>query len=95
MNAAPHSEGIGRPAKVSKENIAGLITALELFTDTDHEAVQATWRKKCRYIVDALQGIDHVRAEMSDAMLAMVSTPSVVLMLTTGRICRQPTSTWP
>lgn len=67
MNAAPHSEGIGRPAKVSKENIAGLITALELFTDTDHEAVQATWRRKCRYIVDALQGIDHVRAEMSEA----------------------------
>ena len=27
MNAAPNSQGIGRPAKVSKENIAGLVTA--------------------------------------------------------------------
>ena len=41
MNAAPHSQGIGRPAKVSKENIAGLVTALELFVDTDHHAVEA------------------------------------------------------
>ena len=67
LNAAPNSQGIGRPAKVSKENIAGLITALELFVDTDHEAVQLEWHRKSQYIVDALQGIDDVRVEMSEA----------------------------
>ena len=67
MNAAPNSQGIGRPAKVSKENIAGLITALELFVDTDHEAVAASWRVKCEHIVDALQGIDGARVELSEA----------------------------
>ena len=67
MNAAPNSQGIGRPAKVSKENIAGLITALELFVDTDYSAVQAGWRQMCVYVVDKLQGIDHVRAELSEA----------------------------
>ncbi len=68
MNAAPNSQGIGRPAKVSKENIAGLIAALELFVDTDHEAVAASWRSKCEYIVEALRGIESVRAELAEAM---------------------------
>ncbi len=67
MNAAPNSQGIGRPAKVSKENIAGLVTALELFVDTDHEAVEASWRGKCEHIVDSLQGIDGVRAVLAEA----------------------------
>ncbi len=67
MNAAPNSQGIGRPAKVSKENIAGLVTALELFVDTDHQAVEAAWRSKCEYIVDALQGIDGVTAQLVEA----------------------------
>ena len=67
LNAAPNSQGIGRPAKVSKENIAGLITALEIFVDTDHQAVQSAWRKRCQHIVEDLQAIDHVRVEMSEA----------------------------
>ena len=67
MNASPNSQGIGRPAKVSKENIAGLITALELFVDTDHQAVEAAWRSKCAYVVDELQGIDGVRVELVEA----------------------------
>ena len=67
MNAAPNSQGIGRPAKVSKENIAGLVTALELFVDTDHHAVEAAWRGKCEYIADVLQGIDGVTAQLAEA----------------------------
>ena len=38
MNSAPNSEGVGRPAKVTKEEIAGIITALEIFVDTDQDA---------------------------------------------------------
>ena len=40
-NSAPNSESIGRAAKVCKEEIAGLVTALEIFVDTDFDAVQA------------------------------------------------------
>ena len=66
MNSAPHSEGIGRPAKVCKEEIAGLVTALELFVDTDHQAVRASWRAKCETVVSALQGIPGLRVEMAE-----------------------------
>ena len=64
MNAAPNSEGIGRAAKVCKEEIAGLITALEIFVDTDFTAVQAAWHAKCDHVVSELQGIPGVRAEI-------------------------------
>ena len=89
MNAAPHSQGIGRPAKVSKENIAGLVTALELFVDTDHHAVEAAWRSRCEYIVDALQGIDGVRAVLAEARPELEDSRSgharVEISLETGR----------
>ena len=67
MNAAPNSEGIGRSAKVCKEEIAGLITALELFVDTDHQAVAADWTAKCEQVVSALQDIPGIRAELGEA----------------------------
>ncbi len=67
LNSAPNSTSVGRAAKVCKEEIAGLITALELFVDTDHEAVAAGWRVKCRHIVSELQDIPGVRAELREA----------------------------
>ena len=41
LNGQPNSQGVGRAAKVCKEEIAGLVTALELFVDTDHQALAA------------------------------------------------------
>ena len=67
MNGAPNSEGIGRAAKVCKEEIAGLITALELFVDTDQQAVAAGWRAKSQHVVSALQDVPGLRVELAEA----------------------------
>ena len=67
LNAAPNSQGIGRPAKVSKENIAGLITALQLFVDRDYVSVLDDWRNKCDYIVNQLKTIASIRVSLSEA----------------------------
>ena len=67
LNGAPNSTSIGRAAKVCKEEIAGLITALELFVDTDHQAVMEAWYAKCRHVVSAISDIPGVRAELVDA----------------------------
>lgn len=58
--------GIGRPSKVSKESLAGMVTALELFLESDHEAIWAGWRQQAQHVVDRLQGIPGLRVVVED-----------------------------
>jgi len=58
--------GIGRPSKVSKESLAGMVTALELFLESDHEATWASWRQQAQHVVDRLQGIPGLRVVVED-----------------------------
>jgi len=62
---SPHAN-IGRPMKVCKEEIIGLITALELFEWTDHAAQWKTWCEQSKVIVDALQGIPGLKVCLED-----------------------------
>jgi selenocysteine lyase/cysteine desulfurase len=57
MQAFPHIWGIGRPFKVSKENIVGLVKALELFVSWDEDQVYASQMAKAEYIKDQLASI--------------------------------------
>jgi D-glucosaminate-6-phosphate ammonia-lyase len=52
LRGLPH-HGIGRSCKVGKEEIAGLLVALQRFTATDPVARQARWRGILQAIVDA------------------------------------------
>ena len=65
LNNAPN-HGIGRPAKVCKEEIAGLIAALNLFVKTDHEAEWATWRAKSAVIASAVSDIPGLEVKIED-----------------------------
>jgi L-seryl-tRNA(Ser) seleniumtransferase len=58
--------GIARPAKVSKETIIGLVTAIELFLDSDQESIWAGWRQKCDHVVDRLRGIPGLRVVIEE-----------------------------
>ncbi len=49
LNDAPHSDSIGRGCKVGKEEIAGLLTAVELYVKRDHDADRRRWES----IIDA------------------------------------------
>ena len=66
-NSAPNSSGVARAAKVCKEEIAGLITALKLFVETDHKLVADVWRAKSSYIVDQLGFVEGLRIELIEA----------------------------
>ncbi len=61
LNASPN-QAIGRAAKTSKEEIVGLVTALELFLAEDEKAEMDRYRDVSQRIVDALDGIPGVRA---------------------------------
>lgn len=66
LNSDGTRAGVGRSAKASKEDIVGLVTALQMFTDTDHEAVWAGWRTRAEHIVERLQGIPGLRVILED-----------------------------
>jgi L-seryl-tRNA(Ser) seleniumtransferase len=58
--------GIGRPMKVCKEEIVGLVRALELFVDADHEAEWAGWRHKANTVIDALKDVPGVSTHLNE-----------------------------
>ncbi len=63
LNGSPHSDTIGRLAKVGKEEIVGLTRALELYLKRDHDADWKEWEERVAHIVSRVSGIDSVRAE--------------------------------
>ena len=78
-NAAPNAS-IGRPCKVSKEDIVGLITALELFLQTDHRAAWDRQLEDARRIVAALEGLPGVETELDDDE-SVWTAPTVLVRL--------------
>jgi L-seryl-tRNA(Ser) seleniumtransferase len=64
LNANPN-DNIGRGMKVGKEEVIGLIVALERFVKQDHGAEVARWDARARHIVGALQGIPGLTARFA------------------------------
>src|SRR5713226_8018685 len=63
-NGSPH-QALGRPMKVSKEDVIGVIAALEYwFEERDPAAEQRKWRDDCAMIAERLGHIDGVRGEV-------------------------------
>ncbi|MSQ35257.1 MAG: L-seryl-tRNA selenium transferase [Dehalococcoidia bacterium] len=60
-NNSPHS-AVGRPLKVCKEEIVGLMVALDRYVKRDHANDQARWRKQMEYVASRLHGVRGVRA---------------------------------
>jgi len=50
LNNSPHEDTLGRSQKVGKEEIVGMVKALELYLNEDHDALAKQWQ-------DQLEGI--------------------------------------
>lgn len=61
LNLHSPRAGIARGMKVSKESMVGLVTALELFLETDEQTMLAGWTKKSQYLQGRLKGIPGLR----------------------------------
>ncbi len=66
FNLGSGTVGIGRPCKVPKETVVGMVTALELFLESDHVATWAGWARQAEYVVDRLSGIPGLRVVVED-----------------------------
>jgi uncharacterized pyridoxal phosphate-dependent enzyme len=56
-------QGIGRPMKVSKEEIIGLLTALDIWVAQDHAAELVAARRRTDLVVRAVADLPGIRAE--------------------------------
>jgi L-seryl-tRNA(Ser) seleniumtransferase len=77
LNASPN-QAIGRAAKTSKEEIVGLVTALELFLGEDEKAEMERYREVCASIVDALGDLPGLRAVVEQDPVNRVLPHAVV-----------------
>lgn len=64
LNHSPNTPSIGRGAKVCKEEIIGLLVALERYMQRDHAADQRRWREQCDTVAAAMADIQGVKIEV-------------------------------
>ncbi len=64
MNNSPYSNTIGRGMKVGKEEIIGLVAAVDWFLKQDDAAMEAEYRARAQRIAELVQGIPSVEARI-------------------------------
>ena len=62
LNAFPNQNAIGRSMKVGKEEIAGLVVALERFLQRDFVAERALWDQRVHTVLEILKDVPGIRA---------------------------------
>ncbi|WP_255171483.1 aminotransferase class V-fold PLP-dependent enzyme [Natrononativus amylolyticus] len=73
-------QGVGRPLKVGKEEIAGLIRALQLFVDEDHDARVREWTERTDGMASALREEEGLSITVTEAEKTAVA-PEVYVTL--------------
>lgn len=79
------NDGIGRAMKVGKEEIVGLLAAIERYLTLDHEAEWRVWRHRAEMIVDCLANMPGVKATIDVPPIAN-HAPQVVVAWNDERI---------
>jgi L-seryl-tRNA(Ser) seleniumtransferase len=64
MNNSPNSDSLCRTNKVNKEELVGMLAALELFLDRDHDAMWKQWENKCAVIAKEVEKVKTVKTEV-------------------------------
>ncbi len=64
MHTPPRGETIGRGMKVNKEEVLGMLVALELYLGKDHDAEWKMWEYQIQLISDAALSVNGVETEI-------------------------------
>jgi len=63
LNSSPYSDSLGRGLKVNKEEMLGMMVALERYVKRDHAADWREWEKRVKLIADSVQTAKGVKTE--------------------------------
>ena len=64
-NAAPNGNAIGRGMKVNKEEMLGMLAAVERFVKLDHAAMEREYERRADIVLKSLTGIPGVKASIT------------------------------
>ena len=64
LNTSPNSDTIGRGMKVNKEELLGMMVAVEVYVKGDHAAEWREWERRVKQIGDTVAPISSVKTEV-------------------------------
>jgi L-seryl-tRNA(Ser) seleniumtransferase len=64
LNTSPFSDSVARGMKVNKEEMLGMLVALELYLKRDHDADRKEWDRRCDFIARAAKGVRSVQSDI-------------------------------
>ena len=88
-NAPPHGDTVGRGMKVNKEEILGMLVAVELFLARDHEAQWKAWENQIKMIHDAAISVPGVKGEIHVPEIAN-HVPALKISWDEGKVKAKP-----
>jgi L-seryl-tRNA(Ser) seleniumtransferase len=79
------NHSIGRPMKIGKENIIGLLAAVEWYLSLDHAGRRASWERQLEGLAQHLKGLPGVSVENTWPGEAGEDVPWAIISLETGK----------
>ncbi|HEX4164454.1 MAG TPA: aminotransferase class V-fold PLP-dependent enzyme [Bryobacteraceae bacterium] len=70
LNTSPYEDVLGRASKVGKEEIVGMVKALELFMQADHDALATEWSHRLQSISGKIAGIPGIQTSFFEPEIA-------------------------
>src|SRR5438105_13285004 len=85
-NNSPNSNTVGRGMKVAKEEIVGLVAAVDWFLSQDDAAMEAEYRKRAERIAEELKKIPTVQAQIFIPTVAANHVPHLLITYDQNRV---------
>src|SRR5207247_6680835 len=85
-NKSPNANTIGRGMKVAKEEIIGLVAAVDWFLSQDDAAMEAEYRKRAERIAGQLKSIPTVQTQVFIPAVAANHVPHLLITYDQNRI---------
>jgi uncharacterized pyridoxal phosphate-dependent enzyme len=70
LNNSPHEDTLGRSQKVGKEEIVGMVKALECYLNDDHAALNEEWQRRLDLIVAKVKSVPGVTTDFPALSIA-------------------------
>jgi len=84
-NSSPNGDTIGRGLKVNKEELLGMMAAIEAYVKMDHVAEFKEWEKRCKLVQDSVSSIPSIQMSVDVPEIAN-RTPHLHIKWDTSKV---------